>query len=140
MTQIKRNIVLILSDENDLASKGMSNARFVEHIWVTACAVTDHDPRSIDQRDDVLNDCRVLPDIIRSPASQASIVSGLADAVVNGSETRVEGHHRRSEHRLDILMLRDLKDARALTSRTHVSQEKAIKIYILDRPMIPRKL
>src|SRR3546814_10493224 len=97
MPKVERNVRRVLSDENHLASERVSNACLVKHVWITPRAVANHDTRTVDERHHILNDRRVLPNIVSATTAQARIGSSLLDRHVNVVERCVERHHRRSE-------------------------------------------
>lgn len=95
MPQIERDIGLALRDKNHLTPKRVRNAGLIKHIRVSACAVAYYDARTVDEGDDVLNDCRVLLNVIRPLAAKASIASAELDSSINIIEPRIERHHYR---------------------------------------------
>ncbi len=67
--KIKWNIRFRLSDKDNVASQRMSDSDFIEDVRLTCCAIADDQSRAINKRDNILNDSRILPDVIRSPAA-----------------------------------------------------------------------
>lgn len=93
VSQIERNIVLALCNKNHLTPKRVRNTRLIEHVWVSAGAVAYDDARTVDEGNHVLNDCRVLPNVVRPPATKASIASAKLDGGIDIIESRIERHH-----------------------------------------------
>lgn len=49
VSEVERDVIIGLRDQNDVATKGMSNADLVEHVRVAAGAVADHYRRLVYQ-------------------------------------------------------------------------------------------
>jgi len=67
--KIERNIAFVLSDKDDFSSKSMGNTNLIEDVRIAARAVGDHQSRPVDQRDDILHNGRVLPNVVCPTAS-----------------------------------------------------------------------
>jgi hypothetical protein len=77
MAQIKRYVCLRLRDKNDVSPQPMGDTDLVEDIWIAPSAVACDHGRPIDQRNNVLDYCWILPDVIRSPTTKTN---GLSSA------------------------------------------------------------
>jgi hypothetical protein len=93
------------------------DANLVEDIWISACAVTDDDTGAVDERNNVLDDSGVCPNVVCSYASEASRLCRGPKSGVDSIEARVERHHRRHEAGFDILVCGQLKDPRSRAAR-----------------------
>jgi len=49
MPEVKWDIVLGLRNQDDFAAQGVSDADFIEHVGISAGAIADHDPRSVNE-------------------------------------------------------------------------------------------
>jgi hypothetical protein len=90
--KVKRNIVLALCDQDHLPPQRVGDARFIENVRVSTCAVTHDDAGAVDKCNHILNDSGILPNVVSPPAPKIHFVGGLPYAVIN----RVESWHRGS--------------------------------------------
>ena len=54
VTEVEGNILWVLRDKDHFPAQSVGNARLIEHVWISAGAVTDHHLGPINQRDNVL--------------------------------------------------------------------------------------
>ncbi len=78
------------------------NSRFIHHIRILIREVNDDHLRMIDQAEDILDDCRSLPDIIDTPAPQVALLARFPYCFVHAVEFHRKGHHHRNKVKLDI--------------------------------------
>jgi hypothetical protein len=62
VSQVKRNVLIVLRNEDYFAPKRVGDARLIEHIGISRRTVAHHDARTVDQGNHILNDCSVLPE------------------------------------------------------------------------------
>jgi hypothetical protein len=93
MRKIEGNVLLRLRDRDYLTSKRMSNSRFIEHIRVTARQVADHDLRSRDERNDIIDDNTIFPYIVGSLTCPSALIGSGFQCIPHRVEGGAERHH-----------------------------------------------
>lgn len=68
VSQVEWNVVFALGNQDNLSSKSMGYAGFIEHIRVSTCAITHDNSRAVNQGNHILYDCSILPNVIGPPA------------------------------------------------------------------------
>ena len=91
--KIKRNVVLALGDQYHLPPQRVRDARFIENIRISTCAVTYDNAGTVDKRNYILNDRSILPNVIGPPAPKTHVFGSFTNAVINRVEPRIERHH-----------------------------------------------
>ena len=77
MLQIKWNVLGILHDRDDCSPKSMSYARLVKHVGVSIAKITDNGPRPINERKNILDDFRLVPNLIDIEAAKSQSITSL---------------------------------------------------------------
>lgn len=119
VTQIERNIRLHLSDQNYLAPKGVSNANLIEDIWIATRAIAYHDLSTVYQRDDILNDRRIFPDLVGPAAPKARRFGRFRNCAIHRVKRWLERHHNGNKAWLDPLWVRNGEDSRLSPARPY---------------------
>ena len=94
---IEGDVVDGLGDRDDVPAEGVGDPGLVHHVRVLAGKVDHDDSRLKNEVEDVLDDRAVFPDAVRAQAAVARLLAGPLNGLVDGVESRAEGHHRRHE-------------------------------------------
>src|SRR5437867_1299446 len=93
MSKIKRYVVQGLGQGNYRRTESVRYPCFVHHIRISTGEVHDHDPATEQQTEDVVDDCGLLPDVVRTRTTQPSIGTRTLDRHVDRREGGVKRHH-----------------------------------------------
>jgi hypothetical protein len=135
VAKVERDIGSVLCDQDDFSAQRVGNTDFVKHVGISARAIANYYARSVDQRDNILNDCGIFPDIISPAAAEANSRDHRPEAVSDQRKCRIERHHKRDKHRLYIFVLRDRENAWPLAARLEIAKQHAVEIDVLHSPM-----
>jgi len=69
MTKIERDVVGVLCNQYYVSTKSMGDSSFIKDVRISAGAIANDDPRADYQRNDILNNYVMLPNIICSLAT-----------------------------------------------------------------------
>lgn len=96
MCSIEWHILNVLRDHDDVLLASVGDPRLVEHIGVSSSKVTDYYTGLADQRDSILNQVIMNPDIVSSLAMHARRTGRRLKRRIYGHGTKlsIEGHPR----------------------------------------------
>ena len=93
--KIEWDIAGILRNWNDMLAKRVCDAGLIEDVRVLAGEITNNDEGSVDQREHVLNDYRMVPYVINPLTLHPVTLSRLHNRSMDSSKTCAEWHHDR---------------------------------------------
>jgi hypothetical protein len=93
MPQIEWSVLGRLRDEHDLPPECVGDTSFVEDVGVAASEVADYDLGSRNERDDIVDEHAVFPDVVGPLTHPSPIVCCRLQGRPNGGELSTERHH-----------------------------------------------
>ncbi len=84
VTKIKRNVICVLSDQHNLTPKRVRDTRFVKNVRILTSAIAYHDRGLVDEVHHILNNSRVVPDVVSPSAFKPKCLSHFPNLAVRG--------------------------------------------------------
>ena len=139
MRNVKWDVLCALRNHDHALAQHVRDTHLVEHIRVPSREVADDNTGTGDQRNDVLDDVVMNPDVVGTTALHPRSRDRRLQCVVDGVETSIKWHHHRDKVVIDgFIVQREYLGLRAIAQA--MLHECPEQVRILDGPMGPGKL